>query len=93
MQEVFVEEQKFHNLLSVLQLKSASNSLLIFADSRQDKRACCPNFKHNTPSSNSFRSGNVSLLSPLSKSLYASPKECTQVACIPFLSIFTLQVS
>jgi hypothetical protein len=32
----------FITLLSVLQLKSASNSLLIFAGSYQDKRACCP---------------------------------------------------
>jgi hypothetical protein len=53
-----LKNRNFITLLSVLQHKSASNSLLIFAGSRQAKGTCCPNFKHNTPSSTSFPSGN-----------------------------------
>jgi hypothetical protein len=70
MWEVSIEKQKFHNLfLSVLQHKSASNSLLIFADSCQAKGTCCPISSTTHPQVTPSEVVTISLLSFLSKSL------------------------
>jgi hypothetical protein len=63
------KNRNFITLLSVLQLKSASNSLLIFAGSYQDKRACCPIPCTTHSQTTTFIVATISLLSLLSKIL------------------------